>query len=205
MTRPEPAKQARRKPVFFRAPAELKKWFDANHASARELWVGYFKKGTGRPSVSWPESVDEALCVGWIDGIRKNLDEESYVIRFTPRRAGSIWSAINIRRVDALAREKRMRPSGLEAFAARRENKVGIYSYEQRPADLVEPYRGIFRKNKKAWAYFEAQPPGYRKIATWWIVCAKKEETRRKRLKQLIALSAAARRLPGLERRRPSK
>jgi uncharacterized protein YdeI (YjbR/CyaY-like superfamily) len=179
------------KPVFFRAPAELKKWFDANHASARELWVGYFKKSTGRPSVTWPESVDEALCVGWIDGIRKNVDERRYVIRFSPRRPGSIWSAINVRRV--------------EAFSARRENRVGVYSYEQRPAEVPEPYRGLFRKNRKAWAFYQAQPPGYRRTASWWVVSAKRDETRRKRLRELVALSASGRRIPHLERRKLSK
>jgi len=193
------------KPVFFRAPAELKKWFEANHASARELWVGYFKKSTGRPSVTWPESVDEALCVGWIDGVRKNVDEQRYVIRFSRRRPGSIWSAINVRRVRALSREKRMRSAGLEAFAARRENRVGVYSYEQRPAELPEPYRDVFRKNGKAWAFYEAQPPGYRRTASWWVVSAKREETRRKRLRELVALSASGRRIPHLERRKLSK
>src|SRR5262249_36070143 len=183
------------RPIFFRAPADLRKWFAANHANARELWLGFFKKGSGKPSVTWPESVDEALCVGWIDGIRKRLDEESYVIRFTPRRPGSIWSAINIRRVEARSQEKRMRPAGRKAFAARLENKSGIYSYEQRPADLVEPYRTIFRKNKRAWAFFEAQPPGYKKTLTWWVISGKKEETRLKRLERLIEGSARGRRL----------
>src|SRR5215471_20456478 len=135
------------KPVFFRNPSDLEKWFAANHAAARELWVGYFRKGSGKPSVTWHESVDEALCVGWIDGIRKSIDEERYAIRFTPRKPGSIWSSINIGRVRALSRARRMRPAGLKAFAGRTENKVGVYSYEQRPARLVEPYRGIFRKN----------------------------------------------------------
>src|SRR5262249_23668728 len=148
------------RPIFFRAPSDLQKWFDANHATARELWVGYFKKGSGEPSVTWQESVDEALCVGWIDGIRKSMDERRYAIRFTPRKPGSIWSAINIRRVRALSRAKRMRPGGLQAFANRVENKVGVYSYEQRPARLVEPYRSIFQKDKKAWAFFQTQPPG---------------------------------------------
>jgi uncharacterized protein YdeI (YjbR/CyaY-like superfamily) len=183
------------KPVFFRAPADLRKWFAAHHASAQELWVGFFKKSSGKPSVTWPESVDEALCVGWIDGVRKSLDEESYVIRFTPRKSGSIWSAINIRRVRALDREKRMRPAGRKAFAAGRENRSGVYSYEQRPANLVEPYRSLFQKNRKAWAFFEAQPPGYRKTLTWWVISPKRHETRLKRLEQLIEDSARGRRV----------
>jgi uncharacterized protein YdeI (YjbR/CyaY-like superfamily) len=183
------------KPFFFRAPADLRKWFGANHASAGELWIGFFKKSSGKPSVTWPQSVDEALCVGWIDGIRKSLDEESYVIRFTPRKPGSIWSAINIRRARELDRVKRMRPAGRKAFATRRENRSGVYSYEQRPASLVEPYRSVFQKNKKAWAFFEAQPPGYRKTVTWWVISAKKDETRLKRLEQLIEDSARGRRV----------
>jgi uncharacterized protein YdeI (YjbR/CyaY-like superfamily) len=183
------------KPVFFRAPADLRKWFAAHHASAHELRIGFFKKSSGKPSVTWPESVDEALCVGWIDGIRKSLDEVSYVIRFTPRKPGSIWSAINIRRTRELDRVKRMRPAGRKAFAARRENRSGVYSYEQRPASLVEPYRSVFQKNKKAWAFFEAQPPGYRKTLTWWVISPKRHETRLKRLAQLIEDSARGRRV----------
>ncbi len=183
------------KPVFFRSPADLQRWFDANHASASELWVGYFKKGSGRPSVTWPESVDEALCVGWIDGIRKSVDRERYTIRFTPRKAGGIWSSINVRRVGALSREQRMRPAGLEAFAGRRENKVGVYSYEKRPDGLPEPYRSFLAKNRKARAFFEAQPPSYRRAACWWVISAKKEETRWKRLARLLRDSEGGRRI----------
>lgn len=145
--------------------------------------------------MTWPESVDEALCVGWIDGIRKSMDAESYMIRFTPRRRGSIWSAVNIGRVKALTNEKRMRPAGLNAFADRRENKSGIYSYEQRTEQLPEPFAGLLRGNKKAWEFFQAQPPSYRKTIGWWVVSAKQDETRRKRLEKLIAESAAGRRL----------
>jgi uncharacterized protein YdeI (YjbR/CyaY-like superfamily) len=193
------------KPVYFSSPAELQNWFDANHASASELWVGYYKKGSGRPSVTWPESVDEALCVGWIDGLRKSLDGERYTIRFTPRKSGSIWSAINIRRVEALSREKRMQPAGLDAFARRLENKIGIYSYEKRPSGLVEPYKGLLKKNAKAWKFFEAQPPSYKRAACWWVVSAKKEETRLERLKRLVAHSAAGRRIPQFTRRPSAK
>ena len=165
------------------------------HATERELWIGFYKKNSGKPSITWPESVDEALCVGWIDGIRKSIDEESYMIRFTPRRRGSIWSAVNIKRVEVLTNEKRMRPAGLAAFAARRENKSGIYSYEQRSEQLPEPYASRLRRNQKAWKFFQAQPPSYRKTIAWWVVSAKQEKTRQKRLQKLIAESASGRRL----------
>jgi len=193
------------KPVFFPSPALLRKWFDENHASAPELWLGFYKKGSGLPSVTWPESVDEALCAGWIDGVRKSLDERRYVIRFTPRKARSIWSAVNVRRVEALAREKRMRPAGLAAFAARRENRTGVYSYEKRPSRLPEPHRSIFRKNAKAWAFYEAQPASYKRATIWWIVSAKKKETRASRLARLVADSARGRRIPQFTRRVPPK
>jgi len=193
------------RPVYFRAPADLRKWFEANHASARELLVGYFKKGSGKPSVTWPESVDEALCAGWIDGIRRSIDEERYVIRFTPRKRGSIWSAINVRRALALSKEKRMRPAGLAAFAARRENKVGVYSYEKRPAGLVEPYRSLLEKNRRAWVFYEAQPGSYKRAVCWWVLSAKKDETRRKRLERLVATSAGGRRIPQFTRREPRR
>ena len=183
------------KPRFFATPAHLRKWLEDNHATARELWVGYFKKGSGRPSVTWPESVDEALCVGWIDGIRKSVDEARYMIRFTPRRQNSIWSAVNIARARALAREDRMTPAGLHAFRARRENRSGIYSYEQRRDRLEKPYAGLLARNARARQFFETQPPSYRKAAGWWVVSAKKEETRLRRLRQLIEESARGRRI----------
>lgn len=182
-------------PRFFRTPAAFRKWLEKHHKSAGELWVGFYKKNSGRRSITWPESVDEALCFGWIDGIRKRVDEISYQIRFTPRRRGSIWSAINIRRVKELKKQKRMRPAGLKAFAARIENKSGIYAYEQRSAELPEPYAKIVKKNKAAWDFFKAQPPSYRKLIAWYIVSAKKEETRLIRLKKLIAASAKGKRL----------
>jgi uncharacterized protein YdeI (YjbR/CyaY-like superfamily) len=188
------------KAAFFRSPSHLRKWFDEHHAAARELWVGYFKKGSGKPSVTWPESVDEALCVGWIDGIRKSLDEESYTIRFSPRRPRSIWSAVNIRRVLVLAGEGRMKPAGLKAFDARRENRSGIYSYEQRSAELEEPYGSMLKKSTEAWSFFQAQPPSYRKAAGWWVVSARKEETRRGRLGRLIKHSERGIRIPQFTR-----
>jgi uncharacterized protein YdeI (YjbR/CyaY-like superfamily) len=136
------------KVTFFRSPAQFREWLETRHARAKELWVGFYKKSSGKPSITWPESVDEALCVGWIDGIRKRIDDSSYTIRFTPRRPGSIWSAINIRRVEALRKEGRMTPTGLSAFAERRENRSRTYSYEQRPTELDEPYSGLFKKQK---------------------------------------------------------
>ena len=183
------------KVTYFPTPSDLRKWFRANHAKAAELWVGFHRKDSGKPSITWPESVDEALCVGWIDGIRKSLDADSYTIRFTPRRKGSIWSAVNIARVKVLTDEKRMRPAGVKAFAARQENKSGIYSYEQRRDRLEEPYAGRLKKHKAAWTFFEKQPPGYRKVIGWWIVSAKREETRMERLKRLIDVSAKGQRL----------
>ena len=181
-------------PSFFATPAHFAKWLKAHHASHRELWVGFYKKGSGRPSITWPESVDEALCVGWIDGIRKRIDEESYVIRFTPRKATSTWSSINIARMAVLIEAGRVHPAGHAAFARRSEKKSGIYAYEQRKAarfDAATSKR--FRANRAAWKYFAARPPGYRQLATWWVVSAKKEETRQRRIARLIAVSAEGR------------
>jgi len=183
------------KVTYFRSPADLRQWFAQHRATDHELLVGYYKKSSGKPSVTWPESVKEALCFGWIDGIRRSVDEERYTIRFTPRKRTSIWSAVNIKYALELTEQGLMQPAGLEAFKARREYKSGIYSYEQRTADLPEPYRGQLTKNKIAWRFFESQPAWYRKQMSWWIVSAKKEETRLKRLEKLIAESAAGRRL----------
>lgn len=180
---------------FFQTPADFRSWLEKNHATAAELWVGFYKRGSGKPSITWPESVDQALCFGWIDGVRKRIDETSYQIRFTPRRRGSIWSAINIKRAEELVRQKQMRPGGLKAFVARIENKSGIYSYEQRSTELSEPYAKALKKNKAAWNFFGKQPPSYRKMIGWWIVSAKREETRMARLEKLISESAKGRRL----------
>jgi uncharacterized protein YdeI (YjbR/CyaY-like superfamily) len=193
------------KPTFFRTPLDWRAWLEQHHATVQELWVGFYKKGSGQPSITWPESVDEALCFGWIDGIRKSVDGLSYKIRFTPRKPTSVWSAVNIKRVQALADEGRMQPAGLKAFQARRENKSGIYSYEQRRTELEEPYASLLRENKAAWAFFQAQAPSYKKAAGWWVVSAKREETRLKRLAQLIEESAHGRTIPQYTRRKPSK
>jgi len=182
-------------PKFFKTPAAFNKWLAANHAKSKELWVGFYKKNSGKPSIDWPQSVDEALCFGWIDGLRKSIDEESYKIRFSPRKSGSIWSAVNIRNVERLIEEKRMQAAGMKAYEARKENRSGIYSYEQRSPELVEPYLGKLKRNKAAWKFFQAQPPSYRKVMNWWVVSAKKEETRLKRLDELISESAHERRI----------
>jgi uncharacterized protein YdeI (YjbR/CyaY-like superfamily) len=182
-------------PQFFKTPSAFRKWLAAHHASSKELWVGFFKKNSGKSSIDWPESVDEALCFGWIDGIRKSIDEESYMIRFTPRKPSSVWSAVNIANATKLIKQKRMQPAGLKAFEARKENRSGIYSYEQRSAELVEPYQAEFKRNKVAWKFFQSQPAGYRKQMNWWVVSARQEASRLKRLDKLIEESAQGRRM----------
>lgn len=185
--------------TYFATPAALQRWLRSNHAKATQLWLGYHKKTTAAPSVTWPESVDEALCVGWIDGIRKRIDDARYTIRFTPRKSGSIWSAVNVSRVAELERQGRMQAAGLAAFAARSQHKTGIYAYEQRSTELDEVYAKQFRRNKVAWAFYQAQAPSYRKVANWWVVSAKQEQTRAKRLAQLIEDSAAGRKIKQTE------
>ena len=193
------------KATFFVKPDELRAWLERNHDSAQELLVGFYKKGSGKPSLTWPESVDEALCFGWIDGVRRSINDESYTIRFTPRKPRSTWSAVNVRKVGELTRQGRMTPAGIAAFEARAEARTGIYSHEQAETPVLEPdQERRFRADKKAWAFFQAQPPSYRKTAVWLVVSAKKPETREKRLAALIADSAAGRRLAQLERR-PAK
>jgi uncharacterized protein YdeI (YjbR/CyaY-like superfamily) len=173
-------------PRYFRSQAELRRWFARHHASAGELFLGYWKVGSGEKSVTWPESVDEALCVGWIDGVTKRIDEQRYVIRFTPRKPTSIWSAVNIARVGALESEGRMHDAGRAAFAARRENKSGVYSFEQPSVEWPDAYAKRLKANRKAGTHFEARAPSYRKAVLWWIVSAKQEATRQRRLAQLI-------------------
>jgi uncharacterized protein YdeI (YjbR/CyaY-like superfamily) len=183
-------------PIFFATPQEFRAWLEEHHADAKEVLVGFHKKATGRPSMTWPESVDEALCFGWIDGVRRSLGGESYTIRFTPRKPRSTWSAVNVERAQELIAEGRMRPAGLAAFEARSAERSGIYAYEQRGSAKLGPeHERELRANARAWDFFQAQPPWYRRTATWWIVSAKREETRRKRLRTLIEDSAAGRRL----------
>ena len=175
------------KPTFFPSLDLWRAWLEQNHEAAGELWVGFYKKDSGRPSITWPESVDGALCYGWIDGVRKSIDSISYMIRFTPRRPRSVWSAINIRRAAELTRLGHMHPSGTKAFAARTGERSEIYAYEQRMgAKLTGKYAKQFRTRKEAWNFFRAQPPWYQRTASWWVISAKKEETRQKRLAQLI-------------------
>lgn len=172
---------------FFPTPAAFRRWLEKNHATATELRVGYYKKHTEKPSITWPESVDQALCYGWIDGIRRRVDDSTYTVRFTPRRRGSIWSTVNIGRAKALIAGGQMQPAGLAAYKARKENKSGIYSYEQRQVDLPEEYSRVLKKNKTAWTFFQAQSPSYRKQVFWYVVSAKTESTRLKRLDAIIA------------------
>jgi uncharacterized protein YdeI (YjbR/CyaY-like superfamily) len=177
--------------TFFPDPASWRRWLEKNHAKATEHWVGFYKRGSGKPSMTWPESVDEALCFGWIDAVRKSIDGERYTIRFTRRRPGSVWSAINVKRVAALRVEGRMRPAGEAAFAERKANRSGIYAYEQRPMELPEPWSSLMKKNKAAWKFFSAQPPWYRRTSTWWVISAKRDETKKKRFAQLMQDSSA--------------
>jgi uncharacterized protein YdeI (YjbR/CyaY-like superfamily) len=189
--------------TFFPTPADFRRWLKTHHAAEQELLVGFYKTGSGKPSITWPQSVDQALCYGWIDGIRRRVDDESYTIRFTPRKPTSTWSAVNIKRVAELTQQGLMRPAGLKAFEARKENRSGIYSYEQRTATLPPEYEKVLKKNKAAWTYFQAQPASYRKAAMWWIVSAKQDATRLKRLAQLIDLSSHAQQIPQFRRRTP--
>jgi uncharacterized protein YdeI (YjbR/CyaY-like superfamily) len=189
------------KPKFFPSRSAWHAWLEEHHQKHDELWVGFYKVGSGKPSVTWPEAVDGALCFGWIDGVRKRLDESRYVIRFTPRRPKSIWSAVNIKRVPELSILGLMRPPGLRAFERRTGNRSEIYAYEQRKgAALGGAYEKQFRANKKAWSFFETHPAWYRRTATWWVISAKREETRLKRLAQLIEDCAHQRTIAQLKR-----
>jgi uncharacterized protein YdeI (YjbR/CyaY-like superfamily) len=186
--------------TYFKTPAHFRKWFENYQAVSQFVWVGFYKKGSGKPSITWPESVDEALCFGWIDGIRKNVDETSYTIRFTPRKPRSIWSAVNIKRAQELIELGRMHPTGLAAFQARTEDRSRRYAYEQQGAKLVGEYEKKLKANRKAWKFWSAQPPGYQRISGWWVMSAKKEETRLRRLDQLIADSANERIIASMAR-----
>jgi uncharacterized protein YdeI (YjbR/CyaY-like superfamily) len=189
------------KATFFASLSLWRAWLEQYCEQTPELWVGFYKKTSGKPSIAWPEAVDAALCFGWIDGVRKNIDEISYAIRFTPRRPRSIWSAINIKRVQNLGEMGLMRPAGLKAFQERTGERSGIYAYEQKNAAGLGVYEKQFRANKKAWKFFEAQAPWYRKTATWWVISAKKEDTRLKRLATLINDSEHCRTIQRLTRR----
>jgi uncharacterized protein YdeI (YjbR/CyaY-like superfamily) len=189
-------------PIYFATPDDLRAWFERHHASERELVVGFYKKGSGVPSITWPEAVDEALCVGWIDGVRQGVDDQRYSNRFTPRTKRSTWSAVNIKRAKELIELGRMRPAGIDAFERRTDDRSAIYSYEQRRNATLEPaHERRFRRNRAAWTFFQAQPPGYRRTAIHWVVSAKKAETRERRLATLIEDSERERTIAPLTRR----
>jgi len=173
-------------PTFFATPEDFRVWLEENHASAAHLWVAYYKKATGKPSVTWADTVDEALCYGWIDGIRKSRDEESYVIRFTPRKTKSVWSRRNIDRVERLKAEGRMKPEGLAAYAHKDAHPDSGYATADWTAQYTDDMLARFQAIPSAWAFYESQPPGYRKQTTRWVMSAKREGTRERRLATLI-------------------
>lgn len=178
------------KPKFFSTPAEFREWLEQNHDTVTELLIGFHKKASGKKSITYPEALDEALCYGWIDGVRKKLNETSFVQRFTPRKPKSIWSNINVNHVERLKKEGRMHASGLAAYERRDPRRTGIYSFENDPAKLALDYEKKFRQNKKAWKFFEEQPPYYKRLMIFRIMAGKKEETQIRRLDQLIECSA---------------
>ena len=190
--------------IFFTTPAELRAWFEANHETASELWVGYRKKRTGRPSITWQDLVDQELCFGWIDSVRYSLGDDTSAQRVTPRRKGSIWSAININRFHELDRMGLVHAAGRAAFAKRDEARSRIYSYESRAGAVLDAAReAAFRKHAKAWKFFEAQAPSYRRTAVFWVMTAKRDETRDRRLSALIDCSKRGERIPPLSRSQP--
>jgi len=200
------AKRGETSPRFFRTAADLRAWLQKNHDSAPEVWVGFYNQRSGKTGITYRECLDEALCFGWIDGVRKSVDDGRYMQRFTPRRARSMWSLVNIKRVEELRALGRMCAPGLAAFEKRDEKTSGADSRARANAAFTAELERRFRAQGRAWAFFESRPPGYRHLATWYVMSAKKDETRGRRLDQLIALCARERLLPGLERAsRPSK
>ena len=192
------------KPRFFATPKDFRAWLAKHHTDTAELWVGFYKRNSGRPSITWPESVDEALCVGWIDGLRKSIDEHSYMIRFTPRKTGSTWSEVNTKRAKELIERGLMLAAGVRAFEGRDPKKTGLYSFEQRHAAQFDAaLEKTFKANGKAWKFFQSQPDGYRRIATFYVMSAKQPETRKRRLDILIRDSAAGLRIGLLRRPAP--
>lgn len=178
-------------PKFFPTPADFRKWFEKNHDTEKELWVGFYKKDSGKQSINWSESVDQALCFGWIDGIRKSIDDISYKIRFTPRKPGSNWSAININKIKNLTKLGLMKPEGIAAFKKLDKKKAKIYSFEQKQVLLDANFEKIFKSNKAAWKNFKSMAPSYQRTSIHWVTSAKLEETRLKRLNELITDSKA--------------
>jgi uncharacterized protein YdeI (YjbR/CyaY-like superfamily) len=189
------------RPRFFASPTDFRAWLEEHHGTAGELWVGFHKKGSGKLSITWPEAVDEALCFGWIDSVRKRIDDTSYANRFSPRRPGSTWSAVNVKRAQQLADRGLMRPAGLAAFRARKSDRSGVYSYEQGKAAALDPAdERKLQMNRKAWTFFQSTPPSYRQAAIWWVISAKRQETRQRRLASLIEDSARGRTVRPLTR-----
>ena len=183
-------------PKFFATRARWRAWLERNHARASEIVVGFYKVGTGRPSINYDESVEEALCFGWIDGVRRRIDEISYSMRFTPRRPKTYWSTVNLERFARLRADGKVAPAGLDAYERREDDVDRRYSFERASIDFDKDQLAAFRADKAAWKYWQAQPPGYRKVATWWVVSPKREATRRAHLDTLIAHSAKGERLP---------
>ena len=186
------------KPIFFKTPSSFRKWLEKNHDTKKELLVGFYKVKSGKQSITWPESVDEAICFGWIDGVRKSVDDESYCIRFTPRKPKSFWSAVNINKVEELSKQGLMHVSGLNAFAKREEKKSRVYSYEKEPSILAGDFLKKFASNKKAWKFFQSMPRSYQNTAIHWVMEAKQEITKSKRLEELINDSEAGRKIKRL-------
>ncbi|MEZ5009200.1 MAG: YdeI/OmpD-associated family protein [Chitinophagales bacterium] len=189
------------KPMFFTKPAHFRQWLHENHNHATEVWVGYYKKSTKIECIDWPASVQEAVCYGWIDGIRKTIDDKSYKIRFTPRKPDSIWSALNIKYVAALTKEGKMMPAGIKAFKKRKDDKSSIYSHEQNEVKLNKRYEDQIKANKKAWIYFESLPPGYKKHTIYYVMSAKREATQLKRMQILIESAEQGLKIPHLRRK----
>ena len=183
------------KPTFFVSPTDFREWLEWNSDSAQELLVGFHKKASSKPSLTYQEALDEALCFGWIDGVRRSLAEDSYTIRFTPRKRKSVWSAVNNERAHELIAAGQMTPAGLAAFEKRDEERARQYSYERENVEFDAASERQFRANEKAWEFFRAQPPGYQRLHTWWVESVKREETRLKRLAVLIEASSEGRRL----------
>lgn len=180
---------------YFKSSAHFRQWLEVHHASATELWLGFHKKDTGKGGITYAEALDEALCFGWIDGLKKRVDELSFMQRFTPRKPKSIWSLINIGHVKRLTKAGRMMPAGEKAFAARTAARSGVYSFENRPRELSPEYQRQFQGDKAAWDFFQQQPPGYQRLMAFWVMSAKQEKTRQRRFAQLMSDSKCGRRL----------
>ncbi len=191
------ATAANTKPTYFASAASFRYWLEKHHATASELLLGFYRKDSGKSGLTYPEAVDELLCFGWIDGVKRRVDDLSYTHRITPRRAGSIWSNVNLSHVARLTKAGKMHAAGIKAFEARDKAKTGVYSFEKRPQKFPAALQAIFQASKQAWAQWLAQPPGYQRVAIHWVISAKQEETRIRRLGQLIVLTAKEQRLGG--------